>query len=136
MKMIIDKKVRIYTDQVAEPADKLWSNCLKVGDTLYVSGLTARAADGVSIDGNDEYEQAKIIFQKFRAYLQAAGGQMDDIVKMTIFVTQMSRNKEVWKAREEFFSGDFPSCALVEVSALATPEILVEINATAHLGCS
>lgn len=130
------KKERIYTDKVAEPADKLWSNCLKVGDQVYVSGLTARAADGVTIDGEGEYEQAKIIFAKIKSYIEAAGGRMDDIIKMTIFVTRMSKNKEVWRAREAVFTGDFPTCALVEVSSLATPEILVEINATAHLGCS
>lgn len=134
--MASEKKSRVFTEQVAEPADKLWSNCLRVGDVIYVSGLTSRAADGVAIDGNGEYEQAKIIFEKIKAYLDAAGGRMDDIVKMTIFVTNMTNNKEVWRAREEFFSGDFPTCALVEVSALATPSILVEINATAHLGCA
>lgn len=134
--MTANKKIRIYTTKVAEPADKLWSNCLQVGDVVYISGLTARASDGVTIDGAAEYDQAKIIFNKIRAYIEEAGGQMDDIVKMTIFVTRMSHNKEVWRARKEFFTGDFPSCALVEVSALATPAILVEINATAHLGCA
>ena len=131
-----EKKVRIYTDQVAEPADKLWSNCVRVADTVYISGLTSRAADGVSIEGEAEYQQAQVIFRKIQAYLEAAGGQMDDVVKMTIFVTRMGNNKEVWRARREFFTGDFPSCALVEVSALAGPDIYVEINATAHIGCA
>jgi len=131
-----NQKIRIYTDQVAEPADKLWSNCQRVGDVVYVAGLTARAADGVTIEGPGEYEQAKVIFSKIKAYMLAAGGQMDDIVKMTIFVTNMANNKEVWRAREEFFTGDFPTCALVEVSGLANSNILVEINATAHLGCA
>lgn len=129
------KKERIFTDQVAEPAEKLWSNCLKVRDMVYISGLTSRAADGVSIDGNGEYEQAKIIFKKIKSYIEVSGGTMDDIVKMTIFVTRMEHNKEVWRAREEFFTGDFPTCALVQVASLASAEILVEINATAHLGC-
>ena len=130
------KKERVYSDQVAEPADRLWSNCLRVGGVVYVSGLTARAADGVTIGGEDEYAQAKIIFDKIKAYLVAAGGEMNDIVKMTIFVTNMANNKKVWRAREEFFAGDFPTCALVEVSGLASSEILVEINATAHVGCA
>lgn len=134
--MTREKKVRIYSNDVAEPADKLWSNCLQVGDTVYVSGLTSRAADGVTIEGTGEYEQAKVIFSKIKAYIEAADGQMDDIVKMTIFVTRMAHNKEVWRAREEFFNDDFPTCALIQVAALASPEILVEINATAHLGCA
>jgi enamine deaminase RidA (YjgF/YER057c/UK114 family) len=131
-----EKKIRVLTDEVSEPADKLWSNCLRVGNVVYVSGLTSRGGDGITIEGGDEYQQARIIFGKIKAYIETAGGRMDDIVKMTIFVTRMSQNREVWRARREFFSGDFPTCALVEVSALATPDILVEINATAHLDCS
>lgn len=134
--MTTSKKQRIFSENVSEPADKLWSNCMQVGQTVYISGLTSRASDSVTIDGSDEYEQAKIIFNKIQSFIEAAGGVIDDVVKMTIYVTNMQNNKLVWKAREEFYSGDFPTCTLVEVSALATPEILVEINATAHIGCS
>lgn len=130
------KKQRILTDKVAEPAPKLWSNCMRVGDTVYIAGLTARKADGETMAGDNEYEQARNIFSKFAEYMEAAGGCMDDIVQMIIYVTDMSKNREVWRAREEFFTGDFPTCALVEVSKLAKPEILVEISATGHLGCS
>ncbi len=130
------KKERIISPQVAEPADKLWSNCMRVGELVYISGLTSRAADQITIEGDDEYEQAKIIFDKIRLLMEAAGGGMNDIVKMTIFVISIQNNKMVWKAREEFFTGDFPSCTLVEVSALATSKILVEINAVAHIGCA
>lgn len=130
------KKKRIFSDDVAEPAPQLWSNCMRIGDVVYISGLTARRGDNVTIAGEDEYEQARIIFSKIEAYMKASGGVMDDIVQMVIYVTNIVNNKKVWKAREEFFSGDFPTCALVEVSNLASPEILVEISATAHIGCS
>ena len=132
----MDTKQRIYCEEVAEPADGLWSNCMKVGQTVYISGLTSRNADGVAIDGEDEYQQAKIIFNKIKAYIEAVDGCMDDVVSMTIYVTRIAKNKEVWRARREFFSNDFPTCALVEVSALATPEIYVEISAIAYIGCS
>jgi enamine deaminase RidA (YjgF/YER057c/UK114 family) len=130
------KKQRILNDKVAEPAANLWSNCMRVGDTVYIAGLTARKADGETLAGDNEYEQAHYIFAKFSEYIKAAGGCMDDIVQMIIYVTDMSKNREVWRAREEFFNGDFPTCTLVEVSKLAKPEILVEISATARLGCS
>ncbi len=132
----VTDKQRIVSAQVAEPAPKRWSNCLRVGDTVYISGMTSRGADQVTIEGADEYEQAGIIFKKIRNLAQAAGGVMDDIVMMTIYVTDISNNHKIWKAREEYFNGDFPTCTLVEVSALATPEIFVEINAIAHIGCS
>lgn len=59
---------------------------------------------------------------------------MADIVKLTIYVVDISKNKEVWRARQEFFTGDFPTSTLVEVSSLAKPEVLVEIEAVAYLG--
>lgn len=129
-------KIRVTSPAVKEPAPRLWSNCLVVGSVAYVSGLTARAPDGQTILGGDEYEQAKVVFAKIRDLVTAAGGRMDDVVKMTIFVTRIGNNTEIWRAREEFFSGDFPACTLVEVSALAKPEILLEIEAIAHIGCS
>ena len=132
----IIKKERIISPHVAEPGEKLWSNCVRVGNIVYISGMTSRAADQITIGGANEYEQAKIIFGKIRSLMEAAGGAMDDIVKMTIYLTEIKNNKQVWKAREEYFTNEFPSCTLVEVSALATPAILVEINATAHIGCS
>jgi enamine deaminase RidA (YjgF/YER057c/UK114 family) len=55
---------------------------------------------------------------------------------MQIFVTRIEHNAEVWRARKEFFTGDFPASTLVEVSRLAKPEIVIEINVVAHIGCS
>ena len=131
-----NKKERILTDAVQEPGPKLWSNCLRVGDTIYISGLTSRAENGTTILGSDEYEQTQVIYSKMRAYLGAAGARMGDIVQMVIYVTDIGKNTLVWRAREEFFEGDYPTCALVEISRLASPEILVEISATAIAGCS
>jgi 2-iminobutanoate/2-iminopropanoate deaminase len=68
--------------------------------------------------------------------IKAAGGTMDNLVKMTIFVVDITKNTEVWRARREFFSGDFPASTLVEVRSLAKPEVLVEIEAVAWLGRS
>lgn len=127
------QKVRITSPHVAEAEPGLWSNCLRVKDSVYLSGLTARANDGTTIQGTNAYEQAQVIFSKMKHLLEAAGGQIDDMVTMTIFLTNMADNQQVWKARREFFSGDFPACALVQVATLAKPEILVEIQAQARL---
>lgn len=132
----MSRKERIISPHVAEAAPGLWSNCLKVDDTVYFSGLTARANDGVSITGESSYEQAKFIFTKLKHLIEAAGGQMDDIVTLTVYVTDIKHNEGVWKARREFFTGDFPACALVGVSQLAKPEILVEIQGQARLGAA
>jgi 2-iminobutanoate/2-iminopropanoate deaminase len=122
---------RVTSPHVAEPPPGRWSNALRVGETLFISGTVSRANDGKTIEGRDEYEQAKVIFGKIRHLVEAAGGGMADIVKITIFVVNIKNNTEVWHARQEFFSGDFPCSTLVEVRSLATPEILVEIEAIA-----
>jgi len=126
----------VSSPQVAEPAPGLWSNAIRVGDVLHVSGMVSRANDGVTIQGANEYEQAKVIFAKIRHLVEAAGGTMGDVAKVTIYVTDISHNTEVWRARKEAFTGDFPASTLVEVSALAKPEILVEIEAVAYIGSS
>jgi len=132
----MNTKQRIISANVNEPPPELWSNCLRVGDVAYVSGMTARGADRETVLGDNEYEQSKVVFQKIKDMVEAAGGVMDDVVKMTIFVTRIQHNTEVWRARKEFFSGDYPACTLVQVASLAKPEILLEIEAIAHIGCS
>jgi enamine deaminase RidA (YjgF/YER057c/UK114 family) len=83
---------------------------------------------------DDEYAQAKVIFTKIRHLLEAAGGSMADVVKVTIFVTDITQREKVWRARREFFTGNFPASTLVQVAALANPSLKVEIEAVAHIG--
>jgi 2-iminobutanoate/2-iminopropanoate deaminase len=120
--------VRAISPEVSEPQPGTWSNCLVVGGVAYLAGMTAR--------GDDEYSQAKAIFTKIRHMVEAAGGAMADIVKVTIFVTDISRREKVWQARREFFTGNFPASTLVQVAALADPSLKVEIEAVAHVGAS
>jgi enamine deaminase RidA (YjgF/YER057c/UK114 family) len=68
--------------------------------------------------------------------VQAAGGTIADVVKVTIFVTDITQREKVWQARREFFTGDFPASTLVQVAALAEPAIKVEIEAIAHIGAA
>lgn len=122
---------RVSAPSVPEPPAETWSNCLVADGIAYVAGMTARAGDSVP-DG--EYAQAKAIFSKIKALIEAAGGTMADVVKVIIYVTDITRREEVWRARREFFTGNFPVSTLVEVRALAVPAIKVEIEAIAHIG--
>jgi enamine deaminase RidA (YjgF/YER057c/UK114 family) len=123
--------VRATTPDVPEPAPGTWSNCLVAGGVAYLAGMTARGTELT-----DEYTQSKAIFTKIRHLVEAAGGSMADIVKVTIFVTDISQREKVWQARREFFTGNFPASTLVQVAALADPSIKVEIEAVAHIGAS
>jgi 2-iminobutanoate/2-iminopropanoate deaminase len=128
---------RAISDKVTEPPPGLWSNCLVVDGIAYVSGITARSrTDFNVVDGDEAYEQAKTIFAKIRDVLRAAGGDLADVVKITIYVTDILQRKEVWRARQEVFTGNFPASTLVQVAALAEPSMKVEIDAIAHIGAS
>ena len=124
---------RVISPQVAEPVQGTWSNCLVVNGVAYISGMVARDNSGKVVVG-DEYEQAKLSFAKIRNLVETAGGTMADVVKITIFVTDITQREKVWRARREVFMGDFPASTLVQVAALAEPSIKVEIEAIAHIG--
>lgn len=125
---------RVTAPEAPEPPPETWSNCLVVGNVCYIAGLTARNPDGSAMVGADDYVQAKGIFTKIKALVEAAGGKMSDVVKINVYVTDIRRREQVWQARREFFTGNFPTSTLVEVSKLADPAITVEIEAVAHLG--
>lgn len=122
--------VRATTPEVPEPPTGTWSNCLVANGIAYIAGMTA----GGSETAGDEYMQAKAIFTKIRHLVEAAGGSMADVMKVTIFVTDITQREQVWRARREFFVGNFPASTLVQVAALAAPSLKVEIEAVAHIG--
>ena len=127
-------KQRIHTPEVDETAPGLWSNAIRAGDFLFISGQVARNVHGQEIIGKGAYEQSKYVFMRIKHLVEAAGGSMSDIVKMVVYVTDIKQNTEVWRARKEFFTGDFPTSTLVQVAALGKPEIEVEIETIAYLG--
>lgn len=129
----ISRIKRAISPQVSEPAEGTWSNCLVVDGVAYIAGMVSRGSDGKVVAG-DEYEQAKMIFLKIKNLVEAAGGAMADVVKVTIFVTDILQRDKVWRARREFFTGNFPASTLVQVAALAEPSLKVEIEAIAHIG--
>lgn len=122
--------VHATSPEVPEPPAGTWSNCLVAGGIAYIAGMTARGSEAAG----DEYVQAKAIFTKIRHLVEAAGGSMADVTKVTIFVTDITRRDKVWQARREFFTDNFPASTLVQVAALADPSLKVEIDAIAHIG--
>lgn len=128
------KMQTLHSPKVKEPAPRTWSNAKRCGNQFFVSGMTAHDGQGKVEGDGSMYDQAKRTFTKIQGMVEAAGAKMDDIIEMTIYVTDISQRKEVWRAREQFFSGDFPCSTLVEVKGLAVPELLVEINCSGFAG--
>jgi 2-iminobutanoate/2-iminopropanoate deaminase len=125
---------RIRADGVPELGAESLSNCKKHGDQVFISGMVSWDGDMQVLGGNDAYAQAHTVFSYIRSLMEAAGGGMDDIIKINMFVTDMRHQPEIWKARREFFTGDFPCSTLVCVSSLFLPELLVEIEAVGFVG--
>ena len=110
-----------------------YSRAVKIDNIIEVTGTVASGDDGSVVGKNDAYAQTKFIYQKIEAVLQRAGAQMKDVVRVRLFVTDISRWQEYGKAHSEFFKDIKPCNTMVEVSALIEAEYLVEIEATAIL---
>jgi 2-iminobutanoate/2-iminopropanoate deaminase len=112
-----------------------FSQALKVtgGTFLFVSGVMGYRPDGVMPTGI--VAQAEGAFTNLRTVLRAAGGDLDDIVKVTVFVGEdyATHRDELREVRALFFTGTPPASTLVQVAGFANPEYLIEIEATAVL---
>lgn len=122
---------QVRTDRVPEPAAGSYSNCLVFGDTVYLAGMTANDGKG-GIEGNGTpYGQARQCLLKIRRMLKAVGCSMRDVVKLTVYVTDIGMRPDLVRARSEFFTAPLPCSTLVQVAALAEPRLVIEIDATA-----
>ena len=124
----------VRSAKVPDPKPNTWSNCKVCGNQVFIAGMMATDAAGNLPGDGSPYAQAKAAFAKVKHLIEAAGGKMDDIARLDIHVTDIARRQEVWRARAEFFTGDFPTSTLVEVKALANPKASVEITAQGFIG--
>jgi enamine deaminase RidA (YjgF/YER057c/UK114 family) len=108
-----------------------YSRAVKVGNVIEVTGTVASGDDGKVVGKDDAYSQTKYIYEKIEAVLLRAGATMKDVVRVRMFVTDISRWQEYGKAHSEFFRDIKPCNTMVEISALIEPEYLIEIEATA-----
>jgi enamine deaminase RidA (YjgF/YER057c/UK114 family) len=108
-----------------------YSRAVKVGNVVEVTGTVAADEEGRVIGRNDAYKQTRCIYQKIEKVLQQAGASMKDVVRVRMFVTDISLWEEYGRAHSEFFKQIKPCNTMVEVSALIEPDYLIEIEATA-----
>ena len=124
---------RVVSARLAEPAPGSYSMCKRVGNHVYISGQIGTDNSGKVVGRGDAYKQSQAIFRKIRLLMEAAGGTVDDVVKVVMYTTDMRHQPDIWKARSEVFSGDFPTSTLVCVAALFDPALLVEIEAVGYI---
>ena len=101
------------------------------GATIYLAGVGATAdASGKSLAGDFE-GQVRATFERIRATLARAGGTLDDIVTMTVFIKDMQYGSHFTQIRSEYFNIGFPCSALIGIDSLARAEMMVEVQAIA-----
>jgi reactive intermediate/imine deaminase len=109
------------------------SQGIRIGEFVYVSGQIALDPDGKVIGEGDMKAQSQRVFDNIDAILKQAGGSMDYIVKITAYLTDMTRYQEYNEVRAKVFSNYRPASTTVEVSGLAFKGLLVEVEAVAYL---
>lgn len=107
-----------------------YSRAVRIGNMIEVAGTTAMDGD-VLIGAGSVYEQTKFIFQKIEKALRQAGASIQDVVRTRIYVTDISQWEEVGRAHGEVFKSIKPVSTMVEVSALISQQLLVEVEVTA-----
>ena len=108
-----------------------YSRAVRVGNVIEVAGTTAVDENGDVVGLNDPYEQTSFILAKIEKALIQAGATMKDVVRTRMFVTDISRWEEVGRAHGLYFKDIKPAASMIEVKALISPELLVEIEVTA-----
>src|SRR3954451_13405489 len=104
------------------------------GRLVFISGMTARRPDG-SIAGVGDIEvQTRQVCENIKSAVEAAGGTMDDICRVDVYVRNMEHFEKIHKVRREYFKNAPPASTMVEVTKMTSPDYLIEINAIALIG--
>ena len=115
---------------LAEPMSH-FTDAVRAGGFLYVSGVIAVDGDGQLVGGDDVVAQTRQVLDNMRAILEAGGCRFEDVVKVTIFLTDIDERPLINPLRQEVFGSARPASTLVEVSRLVLPEARVEIECVA-----
>lgn len=110
-----------------------YTDAVRAGDLLFVSGVVPVDADGRLVGGDDVVAQARAVFENMGRVLAAAGASPQNVVKVTVFLTDVDDRPRINPVRQAFFGETRPASTLVEVSRLAIPGARIEVEAVAVL---
>jgi 2-iminobutanoate/2-iminopropanoate deaminase len=122
----------LRVEGLAEPISH-YTDAVKAGGLLFVSGIVPVDAEGRLVGEGDVVEQTRQVFRNMELVLRAAGCGFGDVVKVTVFLLDVNDRARINPVRQEVFGAARPASTLVEVSALAVPGALLEIEAVAAI---
>jgi 2-iminobutanoate/2-iminopropanoate deaminase len=133
--MTSTRKTAVNPEGVPKPLKPHYSNAVRVtaGPLLFIAGQVALDAEGRIVGKGDLRAQAVQVLENIRIILRAHAADMADVVSVTVYVTDIRAFNEIADIRLRYFPKDGPASAIVEVSRLALPELLVEISAVASV---
>jgi 2-iminobutanoate/2-iminopropanoate deaminase len=125
------RRIRL-AGELAEPISH-YTDGVEAGGFLYVSGMLPVDADGQLVGAGDPIRQTEQVLDNVAAVLRAAGAGFEDVVRVGVFLRDIADRERVNSVRRRYFGDARPASTLVEVSALAVPGALVEIEAVARI---
>lgn len=133
----MSKKQIIPTEQGPHPLPWPYSHGIRVGDTLYIAGQVAFDDQLRLIGPGDAEAQARQVWRNIQMIVEAAGGKVTDVVRVTTYLADLADGEAIHTVRREFFpNGDYPVATVCQVAKLGLPGILLETEAIAIIGCS
>ena len=126
----MSRREEIRVPGLAEPISH-YTDAVRAGDLLFVSGVVPVDGEGRLVGGDDVVAQARQVLANLGAVLAAAGATFADVVKVTLYLTDIADRVRINPVRQEVFGEARPASTLVEVSALAVPGAKLEIEAVA-----
>jgi reactive intermediate/imine deaminase len=110
-----------------------YSHAVRAGNTLYISGQVSQDREGKLVGRGDIATQAAQVYANIKAVVEAAGGTLQDVVKLNTYTTSLAYRPAIAEARAKYWQSDWPASTFVVISSLANPDFLVEIEAIAVL---
>lgn len=128
-------KQQVQSPKLAEPSGHFSHATITEakGRLLFISGMVARRADGTIAGVGDIEAQTRQVCMNLKAAVEQAGGTLDDICRVDVYVRNMEHFPIIHEVRREFFKAPAPASTMVEVTKMTSPEYLIEMNAIAVL---
>lgn len=128
-------KQQVTTDKLRQPNGH-FSQATVIearGKLVFISGMTARKPDGSIAGVGDITVQTRQVCENVKAAVEAAGGTLDDVVRVDVYVRNMEHFEKIHAVRREYFKPPLPASTMVEICKMTSPDYLIEINAIAVL---